>query len=133
MERRKIAWSRINPKLKSLASEDYGDRETNLFGPGFLEKASKRLEAERTLDKVSHQGKQSFQQKRPRYTYDKDRTDLRSFLSKGASVQWGNSKTGRHVPPHSSYTRFKNNRYFHKPHFPRDETNRKVEAKDPSK
>lgn len=53
-ERRKIAWSRINPKLKGLASEEYGDRETNLFGPGFLEKASKRIEVENTLDKVSN-------------------------------------------------------------------------------
>ena len=39
-ERRKIAWTRINPKLKSLASEDYDKRETDLFGPGFLEKAT---------------------------------------------------------------------------------------------
>ena len=52
-ERRKIAWSRINPQLKSLATEEYSKRETNLFGPGFLEKASKRLEAEKTLSKVS--------------------------------------------------------------------------------
>jgi len=48
LERRKIAWSRINPKLKALATEEYEKRKTNLFGPGFLEKASKRLEAERT-------------------------------------------------------------------------------------
>ena len=41
LEWRKIAWSRLNPKLKSLATEDYTGRETNLFGPGFLEKASK--------------------------------------------------------------------------------------------
>ena len=34
LERRKIAWSRINPKLKSLASEEYNERESNLFGPG---------------------------------------------------------------------------------------------------
>lgn len=34
-ERRKIAWTRINPKLKSLATEEYEKRETNLFGPGF--------------------------------------------------------------------------------------------------
>lgn len=36
-EHRKIAWARVNPKLKGLASEEYGDRETNLFSPGFLE------------------------------------------------------------------------------------------------
>lgn len=56
VERRKIAWSRINPKLKSLATEDYNGREANLFGSGFLEKASKRLEVEKTLAKVSSQG-----------------------------------------------------------------------------
>ena len=44
LECREIAWSRINPKLKSLASEEYHEREANLFGPGFLEKASKRLD-----------------------------------------------------------------------------------------
>ena len=44
LERRKIAWARINPKLKSLASEDYKDRKDKLFGLGFLEKASKKLE-----------------------------------------------------------------------------------------
>ena len=35
--------------LKALATEEYEKRETNLFGLGFLEKASKRLEAEKTL------------------------------------------------------------------------------------
>ena len=48
-ERRKIAWSRINPQLKALATEEYDKRESNLFGPGFLEKATKRLEAEKGL------------------------------------------------------------------------------------
>ena len=43
----KVAWSRINPSLKALATEEHGKHETSLFGPGFLEKASKRLEAEK--------------------------------------------------------------------------------------
>ena len=47
LERRKITWFQINPKLKSLASEEYG--ENQIFGPGFLDKASKRLEVEKTL------------------------------------------------------------------------------------
>lgn len=42
MESWRIAWSRPNPKLKSLDNEDYEKRETNLFGPGFLEKAKSR-------------------------------------------------------------------------------------------
>ena len=84
LECRKIAWSRINQKLKSLASEEYNERESNLFGPGFLGKASKRLEVEKTLDKVSNQGKIGRSQKRPRY--GKDKSDLRSFLARGASA-----------------------------------------------
>ena len=129
LERRKIAWSRINPKLKSLASEEYRERESNLFGPGFLEKASKRLEVEKTLDKVSNQGKAGPSQKRPRY--DKDKSDLRRFLAKGASA-CGGSKMGRQYNPRSSYTRFKNNRYF-RPNQPKSETARSVEFKEKQK
>ena len=110
LERRKIAWSRINPKLKSLASEEYNERESNLFGPGFLEKASKRLEVEKTLDKVSNQGTAGPSQKRPKY--DRDKSDLRSFLSRGASAQRGGSKTGRQNNPRSSYTKFRSNKYL---------------------
>ena len=75
-ERRKIAWARINPKLKSLATEEYKDREDRLFGPGFLEKATKKLETEKPLAKVTELP--NDQQKRP---YQEDKTDLRSFLS----------------------------------------------------
>ena len=59
LERRKVAWSRINPKLKSLATEEYQERDANLFGPGFLEKASKRMEVDKTLEKVTKQGPSS--------------------------------------------------------------------------
>ena len=130
LERRKIAWSRINPKLKSLASEEYNERESNLFGPGFLEKASKRLEVEKTLDKVSNQGKAGPFQKRPRY--DQDKSDLRSFLAKGASAQRGGSKTGRQFNPRSSYTKFRSNKYF-KPTTPKNDTGRSVEFKEKTK
>ena len=34
------------------------------------------------------------------------------FLAKGASVQCGGSKMGHQFNPHSSYARFRNNRYF---------------------
>ena len=129
LERRKIAWLRINPKLKSLASEEYKERESNLFGPGFLAKASKRLEVEKTLDKVSNQGKAGPSQKRPRY--DKDKSDLRSFLAKGASAG-GGSKMSRQNNPRSSYTRFKSNRYF-RPNVSKAETTRSVEFKEKPK
>ena len=129
LERRKIAWSRINPKLKSLASEEYNERESNLFGPGFLEKASNRLEVEKTLDKVANQGK-AGPQKRPRY--DRDKSDLRSFLAKGASAQCGGSKTGRQNNLHSSYTKFRSNKYF-KPNPSKSNNGRSVEFKEKPK
>lgn len=130
LERRKIAWSRINPKLKSLASEDYKERESNLFGPGFLEKASKRLEVEKTLEKVSNEGKPGPRppQKRPRY--DRDTSDLRSFLAKGASARCGGSKTGCQYNPHSSYTKFRN-KYFTSPS--KNSTVRSVELREKPK
>ena len=53
LEQRKIAWGKINPSLKSLASEDYEKREDQLFGPGFLEKASKKIETQKAPAKVS--------------------------------------------------------------------------------
>ena len=106
LERRKIAWSRLNPKLKSSATEDYTGREAN---PGFLEKASKRLEVEKTLAKVSNQGKGDQPHNKK---HDKDKDDLRSFLAKGASVSCGNTKNMRQSQPHTSYTRFKSWRYF---------------------
>ena len=42
VERRKTAWARIYPTLKSLADEEYDRQEGKLFGPGFLLK-QKRL------------------------------------------------------------------------------------------
>ena len=53
LEMRKVAWARINPDLKSLASEDYKGRKDKLFSPGFLEKASKKLEMDKALAKVA--------------------------------------------------------------------------------
>ena len=98
LERRKIAWARINPTLKSLASEEYTERDADLFGPGFLEKASKRLEVEKTLDKVAT--KLGPQQKCPRY--DTDKSDLRSFLAKGTSAG-GGSKNTRQINPQNLF------------------------------
>jgi len=50
LERRKI---KINSSLKGLATETYDKREDQLFGPGFLEKASKKIETQKALAKVS--------------------------------------------------------------------------------
>ena len=83
-ERRKIAWG--NPKLKSLADEEYAKRETNLFGPGFLEMASKRLEIDKTMSKVS-QPPQSQPPSSKRFKHD--RSDLRNFLGRGLPLMLG--------------------------------------------
>lgn len=54
-ERRKVAWSRINPLTVSLLQEDAEEKkkESTLFGGGFLERAAKRLEEEKALVKVT--------------------------------------------------------------------------------
>ena len=58
------------------------ERESDLFGPGFLEKASKRLEVENALDKVTT--KLVPQPKHLRY--DRDKSDLRGYLARGTSA-----------------------------------------------
>ena len=46
LERCKIACLRLNPKPKSIAIEDFSNRSDQLFGPGFLERASKKVETD---------------------------------------------------------------------------------------
>jgi len=43
-ERRRVAWSRINPSTVSLLQEDMEEskKESTLFGGGFLERAAKK-------------------------------------------------------------------------------------------
>jgi len=106
-ERRKIAWTRINPKLKSLAEEDYGKREGNLFGPGFLEKASRRLEVDKTIRKVSQSGAPPAKKTK----FSKDSSDLRHFLDKGATARYGGGKFQRQQP-YQPPKRFQTKKYF---------------------
>ena len=119
IERRKIVWAKMNPKLRSLGSEEYGERGTDLFGPGFLEKASKRLEVEKTLAKVT----KPLQQPGNRGRYENDKSDLRSFLSKGASVQYGNTRNRR-----QQLYLFSRGKGFRR----QEESNRKGKGKKPS-
>ena len=101
LERRRIACTRINPKLKPIASEEFTDRKDQLFGPGFLEKASKKLEADKALEKVTDPGvsrKRNFQE---------NSEDLRSFLSKGAPAKYGGRKVQRLQPYRSQQTQYK--------------------------
>ena len=103
IERRRIAWNRINPTLKSLAVENYSNREQNLFGPGFLEKASKKLDADRAMAKVVSNPPNN--RKRP---YEEDPTDLRSFLGKGAPAHGGRGKQ-RQYKPYNQQGNFRKN------------------------
>jgi len=52
LERYKIACSRINLKLKSIVMEEFVVRKDQLFDSGFLERASKKEEIDKALDKV---------------------------------------------------------------------------------
>lgn len=118
-ERRRIAWGKINPKLKSLANEDYTKRETNLFGPGFLEKATKRIEADKTMARVGYSGPSTSVNKR--FKFSKDKADLRSFLSRGAPAQYGDRKFQRHQPYQPPPRRFQSKKYY-KPQNQRDQS-----------
>ena len=100
LERRKIALSTFNPKLQSLGNEKYETRKTSLFGPGFLEKASKRIETSKTLDKVSYTPSCPLPKKRARFDNNK-----RHFLFRGALMWYGNWKNQRQQP-YTSYTKF---------------------------
>jgi len=91
-------------KLKSLATE----REANLFGPGFPEKASKKLELNKTIAKASQS---SGSQAAKRARFSKDSSDLRSFLAKGASTWYGGGKF-QCQQPYQAPHRFQSKRYF---------------------
>lgn len=96
--------------LKALATEEYEKRETNLFGWGFLENASKRQEAEKAMKKVSGQSNKSgLPHKRARY--ENDKSDLRSFLVRGTSATYGGRRP-QPRQPYSSFTRFQNRKYI---------------------
>ena len=76
LERRRIACSRINPKLKPITS--------------------KKLEADKVLEKVADPGvsrKRNFQQ---------DASDLRSFLSKDVPTKYGSRKVQHLSQPYRS-------------------------------
>ena len=54
MERHKLVWAKMNPKLRSVGSEEYSKRGTNMFGLGFLEKASKSLRSRKPLQRLQN-------------------------------------------------------------------------------
>ena len=96
LERRRIACPGINPKLKPIAAEEFADRKDQLFGPGFLEKASKKLEVDKALEKVADPGvsrKRNFQE---------DLSDLHNFLSNGAPAKYGSREVQHLSQPYRS-------------------------------
>jgi len=73
--------------MKDLAKESYDNRKGNLCGLGFLEKVSKKIEADKALAKVVHdatsQCKRSFED------------DPKDFLSQGTPAQYGSKGNQR--------------------------------------
>ena len=82
-----------------------------MFGPGFMEKASKRIETDKTIAKVANASKGPPPVKKKRFSSDK--SDLRHFLDRGASVKYGSKKERRHQP-YTPFTRAHSSKYFHK-------------------
>lgn len=98
-ERRRVAWARASPASTSTPPEDTDKgKEPTLFRGGFLEKATKRMEEEKALAKVSggrHSGgAPPAKRRRP----DQDPNDLRRFLEKGAPAKYGGRNQRRQQP-----------------------------------
>ena len=75
-----------------------------------MEKASKRIEADKTIAKVASGPSKSQPLGRKR-KFVTDKSDLRPFLDKGASAKYGGRKD-RRQQPYNSYTRFQSNKYY---------------------
>ena len=104
----------MNPKLRSLATEDYSKRGSNLFGPGFQEKASKRIKLDKAMSKVSLPSSAGPASKKRKFGWD--RPDLRYFLDRGSSARYGSGKAQRQ-PPYQTPKCFQSRKYFQtRPH-----------------
>ena len=68
-----------------------------MFGGGFLEKATKRIEEEKLLAKVIGAGLKPPPAKHRRKD-NKDPNDLRRFLENGASARYGSRNPGHRQP-----------------------------------
>lgn len=68
----------IHAELKSLALEEYSDCKDKLFGPGFLETASKKMKMDKALGKVAAPPSNSRERRHP-----EECSDLCRILSKG--------------------------------------------------
>ena len=116
-ERRQISWSRLNPLIKDFYLEEEGKdkKGTTLFGGGFLEKATKKVEEDKALAKVTGGSKEIPSAKRRRYSQDPK--DLRHFLDKGAPARYGGGKQQRQ----QLYSRDHNPKGSRNPKFPQQQ------------
>ena len=78
LEWREITLTKINPNLKALTTEPYKKREDQLFGPGFLEKALKKLETQKALAKVY------TEQASRKLAWNDEKTDLCHFYQEAS-------------------------------------------------
>ena len=107
-ERRRIAWGRVNPaNALPNDSEEGKEKEVTLFGGGFLERATKRIEKTKELEKVTG-GKRSGGPPQKRRYQDKDPNDLRRFLEKGAPARYGGRNPLRPKPYYQQPKKFQN-------------------------
>jgi len=79
-ERRRIAWGRVNPaNVLPDDQEESKEKEVTLFGGGFLEKATKRIEKAKELEKVTGSKRGGAPPQKRKYQ-DKDPQRLTSFF-----------------------------------------------------
>ena len=101
-ERRRIAWGCVNPANTLPEDQKEGkEKEVTLFGGGFLERATKRIEKAKELEKVtgSRPSEVELPGQRPQ--------QFASFLEKGAPARYGGGNSVRHKP-HNQQQRFQN-------------------------
>ena len=96
-ERQRVAWARVNPK-STPPGDTQKQNEATLFSGGFLEKATKRMEEEKALAKVSRSTYGSKQPVPKRHRPDRDPNDLRRFLEKGAPARYRSRNQRRQKP-----------------------------------
>ena len=99
-ERRRVAWARASPvSTRSPPEDTEKGKEATLFKGDFLEKATKRMEEEKALAKVSG-GKHGGGPPPPkRHRSDQDPNDLRRLLERGAPAKYGD-RNQRHQQPY---------------------------------
>lgn len=98
-ERRRIAWGRVNPANTLPEDAEEGkEKQPTLFGGGFLERAAKRIEKTKELEKVTGSRQSGAPPQKKRKYQDKDPKDLRRFLERGAPTRYGGGNYTRPKP-----------------------------------